>query len=40
LKKGELIEAFGAGTAVVVSSVKNIEFEGVNYPIPKVPYDD
>lgn len=35
-KKGELVEAFGSGTAVLVSSIKNIEFEGVNY---EVPYD-
>lgn len=25
-KKGELVEAFGSGTAVLVSSIKNIEF--------------
>ncbi len=28
---------FGTGTAVVVSSVKNVEFEGVDYPIPYDP---
>ena len=33
-KSGELIEAFGAGTAVLISSIKNIEFEGTNYDIP------
>ena len=33
-KAGELIEAFGTGTAVLVSSIKNIECEGNNYNIP------
>ena len=33
-KNGELIESFGAGTAVVISSIKNIEYDGVNYPVP------
>lgn len=33
-KKGELLEAFGAGTAVIISSIKNIEYEGHNYEIP------
>lgn len=33
-KKGELLECFGAGTAVIVSGVKNIEYNGVNYNIP------
>jgi branched-chain amino acid aminotransferase len=36
-KKGELLECFGAGTAVIVSGVKNIEYNGVNY---KIPVDD
>lgn len=27
-KKGELLECFSAGTAVVIGSVKNIEFKG------------
>ena len=27
-------EACGAGTAVIISSVKNIEYEGQNYAIP------
>jgi branched-chain amino acid aminotransferase len=34
LQKGELLECFGAGTAVVVSSVNNISYKGVNYPVP------
>jgi branched-chain amino acid aminotransferase len=33
-KKGELLECFGAGTAVIISGVKNIEYRGVNYNIP------
>ena len=32
--RGELIEVFGTGTAVMVSSVKNIEYQGKNYDIP------
>jgi len=36
-KSGELLEIFGAGTAVIVSSVNNIEYLGVNYPIPVDP---
>lgn len=36
-QKGELLECFGAGTAVIVSGVKNIEYNGVNY---KIPVDD
>lgn len=27
-KKGELLECFGAGTAVIVSGVKEIEYKG------------
>ena len=27
-KKGELIESFGAGTAVIVSGVKEMEYNG------------
>jgi branched-chain amino acid aminotransferase len=33
-KKGELLECFGAGTAVIINGVKNIEYRGVNYSIP------
>ena len=33
-QRGELIECFGAGTAVIVNGVKNIEYKGVNYAIP------
>ena len=29
-----MVEAFGAGTAVLVSSIKNIECDGINYEIP------
>lgn len=32
--RGELIEVFGTGTAVMVSSVKNIEYEGKQLEIP------
>jgi branched-chain amino acid aminotransferase len=31
------LECFGAGTAVIISGVKNIEYNGVNY---KIPVDD
>lgn len=31
--KGELLEAFGSGTAVIVGSVKNINYRGKDYPI-------
>lgn len=33
-KKGELLEVFGAGTAVIVSGVKEIHYKGVDYAIP------
>ena len=29
-----MLECFGAGTAVIVSGVRNIEYDGVNYNIP------
>lgn len=32
--RGELLEVFGTGTAVTVSSVKNINFEGKNFEVP------
>lgn len=32
--RGELIESFGAGTAVIVNGVNNIEYAGTNYKIP------
>jgi branched-chain amino acid aminotransferase len=28
------LECFGAGTAVLVSAVNNIEYKGRNYPVP------
>lgn len=31
-QKGELLECFGTGTAVIVSPVKEIEYKGVVYP--------
>lgn len=37
VKEGRLIEAFGAGTAAVVSPVKCINFEGKDYDIPLNP---
>lgn len=39
VKEGRMIEAFGAGTAAVVSPVKQIHFEGVDYDIPLNPAD-
>lgn len=33
LESGEITECFGAGTAVIVSPVKNIEYNGKNYPL-------
>lgn len=35
-KNGKLVEAFGAGTAAVVSPIKNIEFRGENINVPVV----
>lgn len=32
-KKGELLECFGAGTAVIVNGVNNIHYQGKDYPI-------
>jgi hypothetical protein len=32
-KKGELLECFTSGTAVIIGSVKNIEYNGVNHAI-------
>jgi len=34
IKSGRIIEAFGTGTAAVVSPVKNIHFKDVDYQIP------
>lgn len=33
-ESGELLECFTAGTAVIVGSVNNIEYKGVDYSIP------
>ncbi|KAI5949959.1 BAT2 [Candida theae] len=33
-EKGNLVEAFGAGTAAVVSPIKNIGFRGEDIPVP------
>lgn len=33
-QKGELLEMFGAGTAVIINSVKNFEYQGKNYGVP------
>jgi branched-chain amino acid aminotransferase len=33
-QKGQLVECFGAGTAVIINGVKNIEYKGKNYSIP------
>lgn len=32
-RSGELLECFSSGTAVVIGSVKNIEFKGENHKI-------
>lgn len=32
--RGELVECFGSGTAVIVSPVSNIHYRGKNYAIP------
>lgn len=37
--EGRLLEAFGAGTAVVISPVKQISWKGVDYTIPLDPED-
>jgi len=39
IESGRMIEAFGTGTAAVVSPVCNIHFNGVDYPIPLDPSD-
>lgn len=36
-KEGRLLEAFGAGTAAVVSPVKNIHYNGVDIHVPLDP---
>lgn len=33
-QRGNLVEAFGAGTAAVVSPIKNIGFRGENISVP------
>lgn len=35
-KEGRLIEAFGAGTAAIVSPIKNINYKGVDIAVPIV----
>lgn len=39
IKEGRMIEAFGSGTAAIVSPVKAIGYEGVDYNIPLHPTD-
>lgn len=39
VKEGRVLEAFGAGTAAVVSPVKQIAYKGVDYEIPLNPAD-
>lgn len=36
-EKGELIEAFGSGTAAIVSPIKNISFHGKDINVPLLP---
>lgn len=38
-KEGRLLECFGAGTAAVVSPVKLIHYDGVDYNVPLDPKD-
>ena len=33
LSNGDISEIFAAGTAVIVSPVKNIEYDGTQYPL-------
>eukprot|EP00002_Diphylleia_rotans_P037401 TRINITY_DN834_c0_g1_i1.p1 TRINITY_DN834_c0_g1~~TRINITY_DN834_c0_g1_i1.p1 ORF type:complete len:392 (+),score=106.34 TRINITY_DN834_c0_g1_i1:48-1223(+) len=40
LNEGRLLEAFGAGTAAIVSPIKCINFEGKDYSIPLGPEKD
>lgn len=37
IKEGRMLEAFGAGTAAIVTSVESIHYDGVDYPIPVDP---
>jgi len=39
IKENRMIEAFGSGTAAIVSPVNGFQFEGVDYPIPLNPSD-
>eukprot|EP00474_Spongospora_subterranea_P005765 CRZ06223.1 hypothetical protein [Spongospora subterranea] len=34
IKENRLLEAFGSGTAAIVSPIKNIHFKGTDYPVP------
>jgi len=34
VKENRMLEMFGCGTAAVVSPIKNVGFEGQDYPIP------
>jgi len=36
LERGQVREAFGAGTAAVISPIRAIGIDGVNYPLPVV----
>ena len=39
LKEGRVLECFGAGTAAIVSPIKNITYKGENLAIPLDPND-
>jgi branched-chain amino acid aminotransferase len=39
-EKGELVEAFGSSTGVVVSPIKEIGFEGKNIQVPLLPGEE
>jgi branched-chain amino acid aminotransferase len=39
VREGRVLEAFGAGTAAVVSPVKMVRYNGVDYHIPLDPAD-
>lgn len=38
-REGRLLEVFGAGTACVVTPIKNIEYEGEQFAVPLDPED-
>jgi branched-chain amino acid aminotransferase len=39
IKNGKLTEAFGTGTAAIITHIKSIGYNGVDYDLPSVPED-